>query len=125
MQASYLAQRYAALRSEKEIVDETRSAIQLKIDAVAQMLIDQYETEGTTMLRLDSGQKVGLQYEPTAKVEDREKFRLWCIANGLERSLQLHSSTTISLVKERLLAGEPEPDGIVATARTTVKLWKA
>lgn len=125
MQAGYLAARYAALRAEKDVLDEASSVVQLKLDAIAQMVIDQYEAEGLTLLRLDDGQKVSIEYQPGAKVEDREKFRLWCIANGLERSLALHPSTTLSMVKERLLAGEPEPDGIVVTSRTTVKRYKA
>jgi hypothetical protein len=123
--ASDLAREYAGLRAEKARAEDVVSDINLRLEAVAQLLTDQYEAEGTSMLRLEDGQSVSVQYEPYAQVVDKEAFRLWCLAQGLERSMALPWQTTNSLTKTRLLEGEPEPDGITATARTKIVLRKA
>lgn len=93
-------------------------------------------------VRLASGVTIAVQREPAAKVEDKEAFRRWCVAppdvcmicggdderhhegdgldhpfkpgGGLEKALQLWPATMNALTKERLLAGEPEPDGVRA-----------
>jgi len=44
--------------------------------------------------------------------------------NGYERQLQLHASTMNAIVKERLIAGEAEPDGCEAFARTKIVLMR-
>lgn len=76
-------------------------------------------------LRLPSGETVRIQKEPYAKVVDKETFRVWCIANGYESQLQLWPSTTAAIVKERLLLGEPEPDGTQAFSYTEVQFVKS
>ena len=121
---SYLAELYTDIRFEKDAAKQILSEIQLRLDAVEQMLVDQYEVEGTTSVHLVTGESVSVQYEPYAQVTDREAFRLWCLANGLERSMVLHPSTTQSLIKERLLEGEPEPAGINVVAQAKLVLRK-
>jgi len=125
LKASVLAREYASLRAERDRIEDELSDVNLNLEAVSQLLIAQYETEGTTSVRLATGQTIRMQIEPYAQVQDREQYRLWCIANGLERSMMLPWQTTNSLVKERLLAGEVEPDGVIATARTKIVLQKA
>jgi len=67
---------------------------------------------------------VRTQWEPYAKVEDKELYRLWCIAEGLEKSLCLPWQSTNSVTKERLLAGLPVPKGIIAHAKSTIVLTR-
>lgn len=122
--ASRLAASYADIRRDKEDLKEELSEIEVDLEAHAQLMMDQFENEGITSQKLDDGQSVSVRYEPNAQVVDKEAFRLWCIKEGLEKQLQLHHSTTVSLVKERLLSGDPEPDGIRATARKKVSLTK-
>lgn len=111
-----LAERYRQLRTQKREFDELASALQVQIDAVSQVLADVYEHQGISSLKLVDGSSVSVQEEPYARVTDKEAFRLWCVANGLERSLVLPWQTANGLVKERLLEGEPEPDGVEAFA---------
>lgn len=110
--ASALAAHYVQVRLLKKALDEKRKKLNIEEAAIIQLMDEQFDAEGTTSLTLSSGANVRLQYEPYATVKDRELFRLWCIENGLERSLMLPWSTTNSTVKELLLAGEPEPPGI-------------
>lgn len=76
-------------------------------------------------VKLPDGASVSIQREPTGKVVDKEAFRQWCIANGLETSLQLWPSTANSIVKDRCVNGMPAPDGIKVFALTKTVLRKA
>jgi hypothetical protein len=60
---------------------------------------------------------VGLQFEPYAVVKDKDAARLWAMANGFERTLQMPWQTLNAEVKERLLNGLAEPDGVVAHSK--------
>lgn len=111
---SELVQIYTEYRRKKDEIDDELSLLNIQIEATKQMIINIYEEEGITSLKLENGKSVRVQPEPKAKVEDKEKFRLWCIADGLENSLALPWQTTNALTKERLLNGQPEPDGVKA-----------
>ena len=80
------------------------------------------DTEEISSIKLDSGRSISTWMEPYPQVTDAEAFRLWCIENGLERSLRLWPSTTASLVKQRLMDGKPEPPGITIYAKSVVRL---
>jgi hypothetical protein len=116
---SELARVYRDLRGVKDMLEGHVSNINLLIEAHAQMMAEQFEVEGTKSLSLSDGigGSVRVQYEPQAKVVDRDAFREWCIREGLERQLMLPWQTTNKLTKDALLNGEPEPDGVTAEAR--------
>lgn len=71
-------------------------------------------------LRLPDGSTIRVQLEPYGQVQDKERFRLWCIYNGYERQMHIWPSTMNAIVKERLVQGEPEPDGCTAFVKTKV-----
>ena len=141
--ASALAATYTKLRAMRTILDYVESSLELRTKAIEQLAIDQYENEATLSIRLDEGvvlfeeamadlmdevmavksidvklnlsPTVYYQSEPYATVEDRDLFRRWCIGNELGDQLQLWPTTTQSIVKQRLLAGDTLPDGVTAT----------
>ena len=124
-----LAAFYVSLREKKREIEEELGALNLQITACEQLLAASQEAgaEGWGLygvkdnaIRLPNGDTVRVQLEPSGKVVDKEAFRLWCLANGYERELQLWPSTMNALVKERLLAGEPEPDGCEAYSYTKI-----
>lgn len=115
-----LATGYANARRDKDRINEQLSIINLRIAAYEQLLAASQEAEEEgwgaygakpNAIRLSNGDVVRIQREPQGKVIDKEAFRQWCIANGYERQLQLWPSTMNALVKERLLAGDPTPEG--------------
>lgn len=120
-----LAKLYANLRRQKDLHEEREKEINLRLEAVSQLLTESYEASNIHVVGLKDGASVSLQVEPHAVVKDKEAFRLWCIAQGLERSLALPWQTTNSLTKEHLLAGEPEPDGVEAHSRAKLVLRNA
>jgi hypothetical protein len=118
-----IAKTYGMLRREKKVYQDALYALELRIDAHEQLLVDSQEggapgwgEYGATSktLRLQNGGSVRVQGEPYGSVNDKESFRLWCIANGYERQLQLHAGTMNSIVKERVKEGAELPDGVEA-----------
>lgn len=120
--AGEFARAYAELRKIADSLDSWKSDINLLLDAYTALMLEQFEIEGVSSLRLSNGQPVSTYAEPYAQVIDKEKFRLWCIAQGLERQMALHPSTTQKLTKDMLLAGDPEPDGVTTFAKTRIRL---
>lgn len=119
--ASVLAESYMQLRAIKDIIATWQSSVQLLLDAYTELMVDQLEVEGMSGLKLGDGRSITTYDEPVGVVKDKEAFRLWCIKNGYETKLQMWPSTMNSLVKERLMTGEEEPDGVEVFARTVVK----
>ena len=126
-----LASAYLDLRAEKERIKADESRVNLSIAAVTQLLIDAQEAGvgdwgkygvKDNALRLASGDTIRVHTEPYGKVLDKEAFRQWCIANGYENQLQLWPTRMNAIVKERLLNGEPEPDGTAAYSYSYIKL---
>jgi hypothetical protein len=112
--AAILADEYFTLKETKKLLEEQMKDIDLELEAITQLLENQYEAEGVSFLRLTDGGSVGMHYEPYAVVTDRDKNRQWAVENGYERLLSLPWQTINSELKARLERGEPEPDGVEA-----------
>jgi hypothetical protein len=121
--ASTLAKDYTEIRIEIDTLEGMLSKTNMRLEAVTQMMINQFEVEDVSSLRI-TGASIRTQVEPYAQVKDKAAFRKWCIANGLEESLSLPWPSTNSITKERLLAGLPEPDGVEAYQKTKVVLTR-
>lgn len=117
--ASTLASLVDSIRLKKDSLKEVISQVQLDLDAATQLMIAKFEEDDIASIRLNTGRSISVEYELTAKVEDREVFRLWCIENGLERELRLWPSTTDSMVKTMIMEGKKEPPGTKVFSRTT------
>jgi hypothetical protein len=87
------------------------------------LLVESFEERGIHGVNFADGESVSIQSEPIPKIEDPEKFRLWCIANGYGNELRLNTNTAYALVKAKMLAGEAPPDGMIVGARTKV-VWR-
>jgi len=116
---------YIDLRREKDALEEAERAVNLKLEALTQLIVLSFESHGVSSLTLDSGETVRVQPEPYAQIEDRDLFRAWCMANGLERSLALPWTTANAITKERLLNGDTEPPGVRAYLRNKIVLRRS
>jgi hypothetical protein len=119
-----LATIYADVRREADELAEKEKAIGIKLEAVAQLLIDVYEGEGISSLNVLGVGSVRTQPSLHSQVKDKELFRTWCIENGLQAQMSLPWSTANSIVKERLLNGEETP-GVDVYFKTTPVLTRA
>lgn len=117
-----LAAEYTVLRAKKEELETKIKELNVKIETFSQLITMLFEEAGISSLKLMSGDSVSVQLEPYAVVKDRDALRQWAVANGLERSLTLPWQTTNALAKERLLAGEPEPDGVEIFSKSKIVL---
>jgi hypothetical protein len=120
--ASVLARDYRELRDEVDTIEEQLSAANLRLEAVKQLMVAQFDAEDVTSIALGDGAHVRVQKEPYAQVKDKEAFRQWCIKHGFEMQMVLPWATTNSLTKELLTAGKPEPDGVEAAQLDKVVL---
>ncbi len=109
-----LAKQYIDIRGEIDAIEAQLSEANLRLEATSQLMTEQFEVEDVSSLNIRDVGSVRTQYEPYAKVEDKEAFRLWCLDNGLEKSLALPWQSTNSIVKELLLGGQKEPAGVTA-----------
>lgn len=123
--ASALAAEYAALRREKDTISADLSECQVRLDAIFQLMSEQFEVEGTTALTLDNGDNVRIQPKISVAFPDPDAFRQWCLADpDLARSMRLMPQTAISLVSQMLLDGQAEPPGALASFYNQAVLTK-
>lgn len=129
-----MAEQYVNLRKKADDLEDQLSVLNLLMEAYEQLLTASQKAKqpawgrygaNPNALRLPDGNAVRIQPEPYANVKDKELFRQWCIRNGYENQLQLLWQTTNSITKERLIAGDPEPDGVQATVSFKVVWQKA
>lgn len=109
-----LSMKYRETRDEKDALEKQVKALNVKIEALEQMLETAYEAQELHSLSFAGGINLAMHPEPIPKVEDKEAFRRWCLAEGFEKQMVLHSSTVKGLVADRLLEGLPLPTGVRA-----------
>jgi len=125
MSSAWLAQEYAATRDEKDAAEKVLSDVNLHLEALKQMIVERFDADGIDKLRTTDGQTVTVGVEPHAVIADPETFKEWCRRDpDLRNKMVLPFPTTNALVKERLLAGQPEPPGITTWARSKLTLLK-
>jgi len=122
--ASVIAEKYVEMRMEEDAYAAIMKEFELRKQAICELLEEAYEVEGTTSLGLLDGQTVRVQYEPHAVVVDRIKNRLWAIKNGFEDTLMMPWQTLNKVMKDGLLEGQPEPDGVIAHAKWKIVMTK-
>ena len=129
--AVLLANNYLTLRRRKDELNAIISEVNTRIEAFEQLLAESQEIQSAgwgdygvkdNALRLPTGETIRVQPEPYGQVKDKEAFRLWCLANGYERQMHLWPTTRNAIVKERLLKGEPEPDGCETFSKNKIVL---
>ena len=118
--SSDVGRTYAQLRREAEAAATVLREVNLRLEACKLLMIDQFRDEGETGLTLSNGDKIRWQSEPHLVVLDKEVFRQWCIAQGLEYSMVLPWGTANKLVKDMLFTGKEEPPGTEAFLRPKV-----
>ena len=121
--SAVLTKTYFKLRHERDAADEKVKALNLRLTALVGRIEELYEAEGIKNMTLLEG-TLRLDPKPHAVVEKPEEFHQWCLDNGYAPQMNLAWQTTNSLVKERLLSGEPDPPGIKVFVKTTPAFTK-
>lgn len=120
-----LSRRYTGIRIEKKRAQDILSCVQVQLDACSELLVDQFEADGITSLKLEDGSSVRVDVKPYPVTKDREVFRQWCIDDGLQKEMHLAWPTMSSLMCNMLLAGEDIPPGLEAFMKDKIVFTKA
>lgn len=113
-----LARIYRAVRRLKDTqYEKLESSLNLLHIATEQLVVDQFEVEGTTSMKLAEGGTVRVQEEPHAQVKDRATYHQWCLNEGLGSQMSLPWQTTNAILKERLLSGLDTMPGVEAYSK--------
>jgi hypothetical protein len=120
MSVKELTQAYLNLRDEADELNARVEKLDERVQATEQLIVEVYEAEGIHSLKMFGGAAVRTDPIPYASVADKQTYRQWCIQQGLEDQMVLPWPTTTSIVKERLLNGDPEPPGVTVFCKTTV-----
>ena len=118
-----LTKSYFEIRRERDVAEERLKALNLRLTALVWRIEELYEAEGIQSLKLTGG-ALRLDPVPFAVVEKPEDFHQWCLDNGYGPQMNLIWQTTNSLMKERLLSGEPDLPGVKAFVKTTPTFTK-
>lgn len=119
--APALVHRYTALSDAKDAAEQVVKDINVELDAVTELLADQFDAEGVTSLRTKDAH-ISVYVEPYTSVNDHDALRGWCVKQGLERAMRLPWQSVNSITKQRLEDGLPEPDGVTLFAKTKIRL---
>lgn len=124
LDASTLAALYEEVRLEKNQIDDELSEANLKLEAVEQMVVKEFDACNITTVKTKTGSSIRAEVHPHAVVTNKEIFRLWCLDNGYAEQMTLPWATTNALVKERILEAEKDPPGIEVVAMPRVVFRK-
>lgn len=115
----------AGIYLSKEELEGLVKARNLELAAVEQLLIDAYEAEDLSSLKLADGASVSTQVEPYVVVQDKAALRDWLAASGHKELLDTLVptwQTLNALLKERLAEGEEPPPGTSAFLKHKIVL---
>src|SRR5262245_23258895 len=113
---------YAKERRNKDNKEDELSDINLKIEALTQMIVEGLENQSLVQYRLESGASISMKDDAYSKVEDNDKWFKWIRETNREHLLSVHYQTMNSLVKEMLEDGKTPPPGIKVFLKTGLTL---
>ena len=116
-----LSRKYIEARNEVDRIDEQAKVAGIILDAVQEMMLEQFDAEGVDSMRTKEGM-ISVYIEPYASVEDHAKLRQWAIDNNLGDALQIGWQKINSLTKQLLEEGQPAPDGTKVFQKTKIRL---
>lgn len=117
---SALAEKFAALRLQKEEAEDSLKKINEQLASIEDHLVDLMESSELTALKTEQGHGLSLRGACYPTVKNKEEFNMWIHANGYEDALTMHPSTLKSLCKELLEEAKPLPDGVEAYMKSRI-----
>ena len=114
---------YCLVRVNKEEIDERLKKANMLLEAVMQLMYVSFEKHGVSQLDLIENGKISVYPEPYLKIVDKEEFRLWCLAENLDKSMKIDWQKANSILKQRLIEGQAEPAGTEAKFRDIIS-WR-
>jgi hypothetical protein len=120
-----LAETLVQFKEEKDALEEQTYDLNVRLEAVMQLLNDRLEDEGITSFNLKDGRCVYQQSDVYVKVENREDFHTWLrTQEDGESFFSVNYQTCAALTKSRIEQGETIPPGLNVFIKQLVKTRK-
>lgn len=109
----------------KEFHEKRIKLVNVKLEALSQLLVSALEGSGQESFRLESGMSVGLRIDPSVTVlpDKTDEYDEWLHSEDIEKLLTLNANTRTSYVKNLLELGEPAPEWAKVYLKTTARLY--
>jgi predicted nuclease with TOPRIM domain len=118
-----LAVKYRGWYDEHEKLKQQVSDLNTKMEAAGQLLIENFERQGTEQLRTaDGSTTLFIKDDVYCKVENRATYLGWIKENEMEDLLTVHYSTMNAQAVDRLIKGQPVPPGIKALFKQKISI---
>lgn len=117
-----LAALYATGKAAKDALEDQVSGINIRLEALSQMIVEALEGESVQKVELSSGATVYLQDTPYPGIEDEDKFYAWLHREKMDALLSLNHQTLKGIVSERLQAGKALPPGTKCFLKTQARI---
>jgi hypothetical protein len=115
--------KYAAFKRLKEAAEDEIEKLNVKLEALSQLLVDDLEGEAETKITNDTG-TFSIKDEPYPSVKDKLAFHAWVRSSGQEEILTVNYMTMSAIVKAKIEAGEEIPPGVDVFIKTSIRWTK-
>lgn len=122
LSAAELAKTFSLERRRKKDFEEQLTDLNVGLEALSQLLVENFEAQGLAKLQLASGETAYQQSEPYSSIIDQSALMKWVRKEKLQALLTLQWQTINALNKERLVAGKPPLPGTQVFLKTSVRL---
>jgi len=122
LETSELVKMFSSVRQTKKNLEEVISKANIELEALSQLLVENFEASGLTKITLESGLSCFQQTEPYSSVIDQASLLLAVKKEKLQNLLTLSWQTMNALNKERLVAGQPPLPGTAVFLKTSIRL---
>lgn len=109
---SQLGAIFVELRSKKRDLEADVKYLNLRMEALSQVLLARFEDDGITSFKTPSEVTLFIRDEPYASIEDRAQIFAWIKKYKHVELLGIQWQTLNALMKEYLLAGKKIPPGV-------------
>jgi hypothetical protein len=116
-----LAKEFVGWKRKKSAGEARERAINVKLEALSQLLVEKLEGADFEAVQLRGGVSVSLQDKPYPSVVDRKKLFGWIKKTRMASLLSVHHQTLVGLVTEALAAGTNPPPGVEVYLKTSAK----
>lgn len=111
------------LKLRKIAIEDEEKEINLKVEALSQLLCDWMEREEIESFRLASGGVITNVVTPYPRVTDETEFMEWLKENEPDEKLKLPWPSLDRIVRTRLEEGQPLPQGVEVFIKDSAKLY--
>jgi hypothetical protein len=122
LEPSDLARTFSSVKQRKKSFEDLISIANIELEALSQMLVENFEVTGLSKFQLSTGETCYQQTEPYSSVMDQEALLAWVKKEKMQALLSLAWATMNALNKERLVAGKAPLPGTAVFLKTSVRL---